>query len=298
MRVLKLEENKFNIYVEIENLRIYITLYGGFFCHEENAYTRTHSHNSYEFHLMMDGESVLTSETSNVLLKQAQACIVAPNVIHTCTSSNSRHVKTAFCFSFEKTKKKTENDLYEKITAIFERIEGIKKINNAEQYIADLNQILKTFYSKQEFASIRLKNLFSLLIISLAEKLSSQDMSRIRTSDTRLNGDNVEKNIRCMIIEDYINCNYNTDASLKDLAQILYLSEKQTERVFKKEIGMSFKDFISKIRFEAAMHYITSTDLSTTEIAAKVGYKSYNGFYKMFLMKTGRTPGDYRKKHF
>ena len=288
------DRNDFKIAVEIDDLRIHINLYGGFFYHE-NAFSPTHSHNRYEFHLMMEGESTLFTESKIVVLRKAEACVVAPSIIHTCTPSASKNSKATFCFSFEKIGKKSKKNLYEKFESIFNKIDEISKIENAEQYISDLNQILSTFYSQKRFAKTRLKMLLSLFILSIVDDLSTSNDE----SEEYFGGENfssgAEKNLRCIMIEDYINQNYNREINLNDLSNILFLSKKQTERIFKKEIGMSFKEFVLKIRLKDAMRYLENTDMTVSDIAYKVGYKSYNGFYRVFLENVGMTPKEYRK---
>lgn len=284
----------FKTSVEIDDLRIHISLYGGFFYHE-NAFSPTHSHNRYEFHLMMEGESTLFTESKEVVLEKAEACVVAPNVIHTCTPSEKKISKATFCFSFEKIGKEGKKNLYERFENIFTNIDEIAKIENAEQYISDLSQIFSTFYSQKKFAKTRLKMLLALLILSIATDLSSSndDFDEYLGSENFAGG--TEKNIRCIMIEDYINQNYNREINLNDLSNILFLSKKQTERIFKKEIGMSFKEFVLKIRLKDAMRYLENTDMPITDIAYKVGYKSYNGFYRVFSETVGMTPKEYRK---
>lgn len=292
---METRNNKYRIEYEIDNLRICIAIYGGFFFHE-SATAPTHSHNRYEFHLMLDGESTLITDLKTVSLQQAQGCIIAPNVIHSCVAGKEKHKKTTFSFYFERTKKKSEKDLYSKIQSAFGNIDEIVKIENADKYVSDISEIVSIFYSKKEFAETRKKILFAQLIFSLAEELStSYDENMVSIIDS--NTDRGDRNIRRIMIEEYVNENFHTQITLKELANILYLSEKQTERLFIKEMGTTFKQFVLKIRLKAAMFYLCSTDLSVKNISSMVGYKSYNGFHKAFYANVGMSPTEYRKEN-
>ena len=283
------------INVDIENLRISITLYGGFFSHDI-IHSSLHSHNSYEFHIMRQGESVLEFNSEKVELERAQACIVAPNIFHTCVSKAEKHIKITFCFSFEKLNRKTEKDVYKFFSSAFEKIDGIKKINNGDHYFDRLDRILSDFYSRKVFLGKRLQMEFSLLMFSILDDvletidIVDEESQRSYSSET---GDST---MRKIIIEDYINQNYLSDINIKTLSERLYLSEKQTERVFRQETGMRFKSFVRKQRVETAMYYLDNTDLPIGEIATKVGYQSYDGFYRLFLEYTGQTPMEYRNR--
>ena len=75
---------------------------------------------------------------------------------------------------------------------------------------------------------------------------------------------------------------YYKDLTLEDMARDLGLSKKQTERLIVKHTGHTFRTEISRRRIEAARHLLQTEDLSLSEIAERVGYKSYSGFWKAF----------------
>ncbi len=87
------------------------------------------------------------------------------------------------------------------------------------------------------------------------------------------------------IINDFLSMNYNKEVGLADLAAELHYSEKQTERLIKKHTGLTFKQAIVGYRMALAQHLMKTTNLPLSEIAQRVGYRSYNGFrqaYKQF----------------
>ena len=282
--------------IEVENLRIYVVLYGGFF-YQSSEQSPTHSHNRYEFHLTIDGCTNLSTNSKEFSLNSSQACIVAPHVIHTCRPIREKTVKTSFGFSFEKINKKTKNDIYSIFSKAFCNIEDVRKIDYANKYIPDLNRIMSVFYSRESFALIKLKMYFSLFMFNLADDLLPENEHELSQLNTEPRIEKTDKNIRRIMIEDYINHNYGKEISLESLSKTLYLSKKQTERIFAQEIGMSFKSFVLKIRLEAAIYYLCNTQIPVAEISSKVGYKSYNGFYRLFFSHTNMTPLEYRKKY-
>ena len=84
--------------------------------------------------------------------------------------------------------------------------------------------------------------------------------------------------------------------SLKNLSEILYLSEKQTDRMIKKAFGEGFRQHLCRIRMLVAQRLLTDTDKSVEKIADEVGYRSYNGFYISFRQKHNMTPIEYRNQ--
>jgi len=288
--------DEFRLSFELENVRVYITLYGGFF-NTRGGHSVVHSHNSFEFQMMLEGAVCLQTETENYMLNPKEACIVAPNVVHSCILGKKQHMKTSFCFYFEKIKKKTEQDLYSIFKTAFFNKRDISDVPGADKHIPLIKQILSEFYSGTRLCATRLKSYFSLLLLNLAEDVLPKEELSLNIMSNYVSPRGSEANLRRIMMEEYVNQNYNKVISLRGLAKVLYLSEKQAGRVFEKEFGIGFKQYLMKFRVSAAVYLLCYTQMSVGAIASEVGYQTYNGFYKLFYTQMGMTPETYRKKH-
>ena len=85
------------------------------------------------------------------------------------------------------------------------------------------------------------------------------------------------------------------DLTLKSLAAASYLSPFHFARLFKKLTGASPHNYLAGIRAARAQLLLADTDLSVTEIGARVGYLSGSHFTKAFRVATGTTPREFRK---
>ena len=85
------------------------------------------------------------------------------------------------------------------------------------------------------------------------------------------------------------------DLNLKALAAASYLSPFHFARLFKKLTGASPHNYLAGIRATKAQLLLAETDLSVTEIGARVGYLSGSHFTKAFRLATGATPREFRK---
>ena len=83
------------------------------------------------------------------------------------------------------------------------------------------------------------------------------------------------------LIYEFFSTNYSGDVRLCHLAEILHLSERQTERLVIEYTGKTFKEELVSIRMEMA-EKLKKSGMPLTDIARYVGYKSYAGFYKAF----------------
>ena len=85
------------------------------------------------------------------------------------------------------------------------------------------------------------------------------------------------------------------DLTLKTLAAVSYLSPFYFARLFKKLTGASPHNYLAGVRATRAQLLLAETDLSVTEIGARVGYLSGSHFTKAFRIATGTTPREFRK---
>lgn len=85
------------------------------------------------------------------------------------------------------------------------------------------------------------------------------------------------------------------DLTLKELAAASYLSPFHFARLFKKLTGASPHNYLAGVRAARAQLLLAETDLSVTEVGARVGYLSGSHFTKAFRIATGATPREFRK---
>lgn len=93
---------------------------------------------------------------------------------------------------------------------------------------------------------------------------------------------------------DYIEEKYYEDLSPTEIAKECNISYSYFAKLFKNYSGMSFIQYLNKIRIAEAEKLLLATDLNNTEIASSVGfnYKSY--FMKQFKLNRGMTPKKFR----
>jgi AraC family L-rhamnose operon transcriptional activator RhaR len=95
---------------------------------------------------------------------------------------------------------------------------------------------------------------------------------------------------------DYLRRNYSSDIRLEDLAIHSFLSKNYFSKLFKEVAGISFSEYIQRLRMDEARHLLLDTDQKVADIAFQVGFNDLKFFYEVFKRTTGKTPGDYRKK--
>lgn len=93
----------------------------------------------------------------------------------------------------------------------------------------------------------------------------------------------------------YINEQYMNELSLENAAEKVYLSTSYFSRLFKKEMGINFSDYLNKVRIEASKKYLLEVKLPLSEVAHKVGFTDQSYYTKVFRKMEGVSPGQFRK---
>jgi AraC family transcriptional regulator len=83
--------------------------------------------------------------------------------------------------------------------------------------------------------------------------------------------------------------------SLRDMADIAYLSPFHFNRVFTQVTGVSPCRFLTALRIEAAKHLLVTSAMRVTDVCFAVGYNSLGTFTTQFTQLVGLSPRRYRR---
>jgi len=89
---------------------------------------------------------------------------------------------------------------------------------------------------------------------------------------------------------------YEEDISLDTCAVILNYHPVYLSRVFKKEVGVNFIDYLVEYRMNVVKNWLETTDLKIASIAERLQYKNTSAFIRTFRRIAGMTPGQYREQ--
>lgn len=91
----------------------------------------------------------------------------------------------------------------------------------------------------------------------------------------------------------------NPELSLSEVASATGYEAKLISQAINQYLKLNFKQYLNKVRLEAAQHMLTHedhADMRINEIMYATGFNSKSSFSTLFKSKTGCTPNEYRKK--
>jgi AraC-like DNA-binding protein len=98
-------------------------------------------------------------------------------------------------------------------------------------------------------------------------------------------------------IHNFISANYHQKIYLKEVANLINMSEQSLSRFFTKMMGRSFFTFLNQYRINMAVRMLLDSDNSVAEIGYACGYESLPFFHKQFKKHKGNSPLVYRKNY-
>ena len=97
--------------------------------------------------------------------------------------------------------------------------------------------------------------------------------------------------------KDYVRKHYREKIYLEPIAETLGISPTYLSKLFRKETGVSFQEFVNQVRVSRASDLLAYSDMSLDEIAVYVHFPSQSYFGKMFKRYRNTTPKAYRDRH-
>ena len=93
----------------------------------------------------------------------------------------------------------------------------------------------------------------------------------------------------------HVEQHYQEKVTLEDLANTFGYNRTYLSSAFKKNVGIGLYEYMTKIRFQHAVHELCSTEKTLTSIAIDNGFPELKTFNKLFFENFQLMPGEYRK---
>ena len=93
----------------------------------------------------------------------------------------------------------------------------------------------------------------------------------------------------------HLSRHYGEDLTVESIAEITEISASHLAHLFRSEIGMSVRDYLTRVRVTIAQDLLAHTDEKLEAIATTLGFADTSHLAHVFQRVTGRPPSTYRR---
>lgn len=253
-----------------------------FFHVKYQDYPILHTHDYWEFMLVLKGTVVHKINGRVEELEQNSLCLIRPHDVHSLHNKKkqiSQHLNLGIDAEyFEKYMRLICAPLYEQVYSA--DMPTVARLSPAKvnRIFNSVNRVLsadKNEYEKQ----------IALLFLDVVREFYSDF---VRSTPT--------KNEYSTVVKELIMLMNNPENMKKDVAELIKetnYSCSHVNRVFLREVGCTPGQFFRDKKFEYAKTLIGETDMTLTNVAYTVGYENYPHFSTAFKKYTGVAPVEY-----
>lgn len=247
----------------------------------------THSHQYNEIYFLQSGKCNVYIDNETYCLEDGSVLFIPAFKEHTFIYPFTQDVKrTVLYISTEQLNWYFNKDFKDEINNLF--------INKHLQLSRKSFSNLSNIFEKIQFEKYSLDNMSESLTKAYFFELIIY-LIRCQRYTHNINQRTNLSNITIGEIVNFIENNYSRQLTLPEIAAQFGISESSLTKKIKIFTNMTFKEYLTKTRIEAAKSLLISSEKSITEIAYECGYNNSNFFGDVFKKAVGMSPSSYRK---
>ncbi len=253
---------------------------------EEKTEYRVHYHHNYEILYITSGRCAMSVNNATYVAKTGDIVLIGNQENH-CTKilepPFARYVLTINPLLFNQS---IEN--HQLIAMFKQRKTGF--CHCLPMPTAGIEAIFQKIYAEKQN-----KDIFSDTMCNLYLKMLLIEIFRAHPSNFENEMDKTSETI--LIIQNYIDTHFDEEIRLDKLAKQFFMNKYYLSHSFKTFAGISPKQYLTQVRLNHALHLLTHTNFTISEICEKCGFPDINNFIRTFKSHFSKTPGSYRENY-
>ena len=255
------------------------------FVHEVMNF-RYHWHpDVFELNILLSGQQYFCRGRESHLLKEGDMILIDPNTGHASYGQTQNTIALVIHF---------DRKVFRQFTAKGEMLSFpscISSADSSEPRFARIRalaaSLILSLSSDSPYTSYISKAAGEALIAELLASFSPVCVSSAPEVD-----EETQKIIRSIM--QYIETHYAEKIALEDIASITGYNRTYISTLFHKSVGISFYDYLMRVRLQNALKDLVMTDKNLTDIALTNGFPDSKSFNRRFRELLNCLPSEYR----
>ncbi|MBE7087178.1 MAG: helix-turn-helix domain-containing protein [Clostridiales bacterium] len=244
---------------------------------QKNRPVFVHSHEFYEITYIVSGGILHTHNFNENFAVTGDCFIVKPNEVHFFRKSQGCEHRDILI----------SKSLFNGVAKIIPDLENA--INSKQKLVLSLEDIHRLESGLNEFS--KTQNLDEKKIIGVQVVL---DIFRLLFKSSKTDSNTDTPSLLNKILDLFTQSDY-IKKGIPLVAKTLQYDPSYLGRFFKKCMGITMSNYLTNIRLNYAVYYLSTTTLSLGEICDEIGIESTSYFNKIFKNKFNIPPIKYRK---
>lgn len=243
----------------------------------------------YTIGYQISGDRTIITPNSIFTLHPGNVSTLAPYLYHrTVPASNEVYESILIKFSPLFVQPLTDRFGEQILDQIYARATNIFPADMQAVIYGYFTHLLEEYDKKSPYGDFRLQCVLCELLLAILEYRLPEESTN--TSATPLT-------LPIMEAVYYMETHYAEVLTIEKVAGISNYSVAYFSRLFQKQLGKSYSEYLSHIRIKNVSRLLINTNKSITEIAIETGYQYPSNLSAAFRQKTGLSPQQYRKQH-
>jgi AraC-like DNA-binding protein len=248
-----------------------------------------HWHSDFEVLLLIEGSVIVNTAQKQYELNKDDLFLINQNEIHSLARTKENN--TILAIQFDPKFCKSYFPKLQRLKFLVRQIKRNEYPDLWEDLRKSMTDIVMDYFRKETGYQLKLMSTLNMLIYRLLRDLQYEIIDEDRLFTENKNLARLNRIINC------IQNNYTNKISLKDLAENENLDMYYLSHFIKKQLGISFQEYVNKIRLEKALDLITHTSKTHLDICIECGFSDYRYLSKLFLKEYGCTPLRYKSEY-
>lgn len=251
-----------------------------------------HQHKAYELNFIQHGAGAkrVVGDSVEVIGDYDLVLIASGDLEHSweqgdCTATNLREITIQFVPEM------FQNELLEKNQ--FEPIKNM--LEKAHHGIVFPVEAIMSVYSILDTLSKEPEKFLQYIKFQyILYKLAVTPGYRVLASSNLATDESQNESDRIQIVRQYVRDNFKSTITLNEVSALVNMVPSAFSRFFKAKTGGTLSDFIIDVRLANATRLLVDSDMNISEVCNECGFNNLSNFNRIFKVKRGLTPRDFR----
>lgn len=248
-----------------------------------------HSHLHYEIYFLFNGDVTFYIDSERFDISENTLLFIPPQTYHKTTPYN-QSTRKRFCLFigeelFESCRfKDSSMDISKPFILQLTTVEA-KKLN--EYFKLLLSEQFNDLHENSSYNKVIKQGLLISLFAEISRIYDKSYFNQSKNDTQNINADIAK-------VCNYIDSHFTENITLEILSKQIHLTPTYLSSLFKKHMGVTFKEYLNINRINYAVNFLKNSDVTIDVLTYKCGFNSVNCFRKTFTKLVGVSPGAYK----